>query len=114
LLQLGRVDAGRRGDDVGPGRLLIDGVPELRSAVVGVGNVPRQVGPEPGLDRYASGRDAPALHRPASCAGMLGDGAGALLRVVDAYEAASRPLDQPHAPGSRRGSRAAPGGDQSL
>jgi hypothetical protein len=59
LLQLGRVDAGRRGDDAGPGRLLIDGVPELRSAVVGVGNVPRQVRPEPELERYASGRDAP-------------------------------------------------------
>jgi hypothetical protein len=40
------------------GRLLIDGVPELRSAVVGVGNVPPQVLPEPELERHASGRDA--------------------------------------------------------
>jgi hypothetical protein len=93
LLQLGRVDAGRRGDDAGPGRLLIDGVPELRSAVVGVGSVPRQVLPEPGLERYASGRDAPALHRSAKCAGMLDDGAGALLKVADDYEVAGRPLD---------------------
>jgi hypothetical protein len=58
LWQLGRVNVGRRGDDAGPGHILIDGVPELRSAVVGIGDVPRQVRPEPELERHASGRDA--------------------------------------------------------
>jgi DNA-binding NarL/FixJ family response regulator len=45
------------------------------------------------LERYASGRDAPALHRSASCAaGILDGDAGALLKVADSYAAAGRPL----------------------
>jgi len=45
------------------------------------------------LERYAMDRDAPALHRSASCAaGILDGDAGALLKVADAYAAAGRPL----------------------
>src|SRR5215470_7301382 len=45
------------------------------------------------LERYAAGRDVPALHRSASCAaGILDGDAGTLLKVADAYAAAGRPL----------------------
>ena len=45
------------------------------------------------LERYATGRNVPALHRSASCAaGILDGDAGALLRLADSYAAAGRPL----------------------
>ena len=43
------------------------------------------------LERYATGRNVPALHRSASCAaGILDGDAGALLKVADSYAAAGQ------------------------
>jgi DNA-binding CsgD family transcriptional regulator len=45
------------------------------------------------LERYAAGRNVPALHRSASCAaGILDGDAAALLKVADSYASAGRPL----------------------
>ena len=49
---------GWRGDETDPGHIFIDRMPEPRGALVGVGNVPRQVRPESEYPASAPASDA--------------------------------------------------------